>query len=128
MIVNSLLLTVHLNIVMIVLIHLITVPVSTYINNNKYQHYFLRNGMPFPESKLPDFNNKKDMEVSLNTSKEYNKNDVAQVPEKFRQDNVVNGNGASNLQNGLLQYAANEISKGKGEFLYILGIFKKKQS
>ncbi|XP_026315902.1 ATP-binding cassette sub-family G member 1 [Hyposmocoma kahamanoa] len=86
------------------------------IDNGKHD---IRNGVPFPESKLPDFNNKKDMEVSLNSNKEYNKNDVAQVPEKFRQDAVTNGNGASNLQNGLLQYAANEISKGKGEPLVV---------
>lgn len=66
--------------------------------------------MPFPESKVPDFNNKKAMEESLN--KEWNKNDLSQVQEKFRDgNNTTNGNG--NLQNGILQYAASEIAKGK---------------
>lgn len=49
------------------------------------------------------------MEESL--AKEWNKNDLAQVQEKFRDDNNTNGHG--NLQNGILQYAASEIAKGK---------------
>ncbi|KAF9794182.1 hypothetical protein SFRURICE_009559 [Spodoptera frugiperda] len=70
----------------------------------------IRTGMPFPESKVPDFNNKKAMEESLN--KEWNKNDLSQVQEKFRDgNNTTNGNG--NLQNGILQYAASEIAKGE---------------
>ncbi|XP_022814310.1 ATP-binding cassette sub-family G member 4-like isoform X2 [Spodoptera litura] len=70
----------------------------------------IRNGMPFPESKVPDYNNKKAMEESLNT--EWNKNDLSQVQEKFRDgNNATNGNG--NLQNGILQYAASEIAKGE---------------
>ncbi|CAH0702592.1 unnamed protein product [Spodoptera exigua] len=70
----------------------------------------IRNGMPFPESKVPDYNNKKAMEESLN--KEWNKNDLSQVQEKFRDgNNATNGNG--NLQNGILQYAASEIAKGE---------------
>ncbi|XP_049868016.1 ATP-binding cassette sub-family G member 1 isoform X1 [Pectinophora gossypiella] len=85
------------------------------IDNGKHN---IRTGVPFPDAKVPEFNNKKDMEVSLNTNKEWNKNDLAQVPEKFRND-VANGNGTSNLQNGILQYAANEIAKGKGEPLVV---------
>ncbi|XP_075974083.1 ATP-binding cassette sub-family G member 4-like isoform X1 [Anticarsia gemmatalis] len=69
----------------------------------------IRNGLPFPDSKVPDYNNKKAMEDSLN--KEWNKNDLSQVQEKFR--DVTNGaNGNGNLQNGILQFAANEIAKG----------------
>nr|XP_021201244.2 ATP-binding cassette subfamily G member 4 isoform X2 [Helicoverpa armigera] len=68
----------------------------------------IRNGMPFPDSKVPDYNNKKAMEESLN--KEWNKNDLSQVQEKFRDGNNTNGNG--NLQNGILQFAASEIAKG----------------
>lgn len=72
-----------------------------------------RNGLPFPESKVPDFNNKRDMETSL--SGEVNKNDLSQVKEKFKTES--NGaNGASNLQqNGLLVAVASEIAKGKGK-------------
>lgn len=50
------------------------------------------------------------MEESL--KKQWNKNDLSQVQEKFMDSsNGTNGNG--NLQNGLLQYAASEIAKGK---------------
>ncbi|KAJ8721689.1 hypothetical protein PYW07_002464 [Mythimna separata] len=70
----------------------------------------IRNGQPFPDSKVPDYNNKKAMEESLN--KEWNKNDLAQVQEKFRDGNNTNTNGNGNLQNGILQYAASEIAKG----------------
>ncbi|XP_037975240.1 ATP-binding cassette sub-family G member 1 isoform X2 [Plutella xylostella] len=83
------------------------------INNGKHD---IRNGLPFPESKVPDLNNKKDMEVSL--APEVNKNDLSQVRDKFRQE-PQNGSNGSNLQNGLLQYAANEIAKGKGEPLVV---------
>ncbi|KAJ2949944.1 hypothetical protein O0L34_g11269 [Tuta absoluta] len=86
------------------------------IDNGKHN---IRNGVAFPESKVPDFNNKKDMEASMNGGKTWDKNDLSQVPEKFKEDNVANGNGTSNLQNGLLQFAASEISKGKGETLAI---------
>lgn len=76
------------------------------INNGKND---IRTGMPFPESQVPDYNNKQAMEESLKT--EWNKNDLSQVQEKFKDaSNTTNGNG--NLQNGILQYAANEISKG----------------
>lgn len=69
--------------------------------------------MPFPKSRIPDYNNKKDMEVSLATNKEWDKNDFSQIPEKYK-DAASNGsNGNANLQNGLLQFAANEIAKGK---------------
>ncbi|KAG6445638.1 ATP-binding cassette sub-family G member 4 isoform X1 [Manduca sexta] len=78
------------------------------INNGKND---IRNGQPFPET-TPNYNNKKDMEVSLNAGKEWDKNDLSQVQEKFA--DVVNGsNGHGNLQNGILQYAANEVSKGE---------------
>lgn len=61
------------------------------------------------------------MEVSL--APEVNKNDLSQVRDKFRQE-PQNGSNGSNLQNGLLQYAANEIAKGKGIFpVYCLACF-----
>ncbi|XP_026732492.1 ATP-binding cassette sub-family G member 4 isoform X1 [Trichoplusia ni] len=75
------------------------------INNGQND---IRNGVPFPDSKVPDYNNKQAMEESL--SKEWNKNDLAQVQEKFKDNGTNNGNG--NLQNGILQYAASEIAKG----------------
>lgn len=85
------------------------------IDNGKHD---IRNGKPFPESKVPDLNNKRDMEVSL--IENVNKNDASQITEKFKNENGSYGNnGTSNLQNGLLQYAANEISKGKGEPLVV---------
>ncbi|XP_013187827.1 ATP-binding cassette subfamily G member 4 isoform X1 [Amyelois transitella] len=62
----------------------------------------IRNGLPFPEN---NYNNKKDMDASL---PERNKNDLSQVQEKF-----------SNLQNGIMQYAASEVAKGKGEPLVV---------
>lgn len=66
--------------------------------------------MPFPEATIPPYNNKEAMEESL--KKQWNKNDLSQVQEKFMDSsNGTNGNG--NLQNGLLQYAASEIAKGK---------------
>lgn len=76
--------------------------------------FLYRNGVPFPDAKLPDFNNKKDMESSLRSAGQWNKNDLSQVQEKFS-DEHKEVNGTNNLQNGLLQYAANEIAKGKGE-------------
>ncbi|XP_045534776.1 ATP-binding cassette sub-family G member 1 isoform X2 [Papilio machaon] len=79
------------------------------IDNGKHD---IRNGMPFPDAKLPDFNNKKDMESSLKSAGQWNKNDLSQVQEKFSDDHKE-VNGTNNLQNGLLQYAANEIAKGK---------------
>ncbi|XP_072939339.1 ATP-binding cassette subfamily G member 4-like isoform X2 [Epargyreus clarus] len=85
------------------------------IDNGKHD---IRNGMPFPKS--AEFNNKKDMDASLKATNEWNKNDLAQVQEKYNGDGVPNGaNGTSNLQNGILQYAANEIAKGKGEPLVV---------
>ncbi|KAI5643361.1 ABC-2 type transporter domain-containing protein [Phthorimaea operculella] len=86
------------------------------IDNGKHN---IRDGVAFPDSKVPDYNNKKDMEASMNNGKNWDKNDLSQVPEKFKDDNLANGNGTSNLQNGLLQFAASEISKGKGETLAI---------
>lgn len=66
---------------------------------------------------MPDLNNKRDMEVSLNAASEYvDKNDASQITEKFKTDTQ---NGTNNLQNGFLQYAASEISKGKGN-VYLL--------
>ncbi|CAB3223946.1 unnamed protein product [Arctia plantaginis] len=76
------------------------------INNGKND---IRNGMPFPEVTIPPYNNKEAMEESL--KKQWNKNDLSQVQEKFKEaTNGTNGNG--NLQNGILQYAASEIAKG----------------
>ncbi|XP_053613203.1 ATP-binding cassette sub-family G member 1-like isoform X3 [Plodia interpunctella] len=72
----------------------------------------IRNGVPFPEN---NYNNKNDMALSL--AQERNKNDLSQLQEKFIDPPDANGNG--NLQNGILQYAANEISKGKGEPLVV---------
>ncbi|GBP31653.1 ATP-binding cassette sub-family G member 1 [Eumeta japonica] len=79
----------------------------------------IRNGMPFPEPKVSNLNNKNDMEKSLNKSSGWKyKNDLRNVTtsEKFK-DEPQNGNG--NFQNGLLQYAAKEMSKGKGEPLVV---------
>uniref|UniRef100_S4PXN8 ATP-binding cassette transporter subfamily G n=3 Tax=Pararge aegeria TaxID=116150 RepID=S4PXN8_9NEOP len=74
----------------------------------------IRTGMPLP--KLAEYNNKKDMDQSLKAN-EWNKNDASQVQDKVV--DVLNGangtNGANNLHNGLLQLAANEIAKGKGD-------------
>ncbi|KAI8422543.1 hypothetical protein MSG28_006347, partial [Choristoneura fumiferana] len=87
------------------------------IDNGKHD---IRNGQPFPDMKLPDLNNKKDMQESLNA--EWNKNDLSQVQEKFKEEKANGSNGANgtgNLQNGILQYAANEIAKGKGEPLVV---------
>ncbi|CAG5058836.1 unnamed protein product [Parnassius apollo] len=79
----------------------------------------IRNGMPFPEAKVPDFNNRRDMEVSLKSASQWNKNDLSQVQEKFSDGPAKEANGTGNLQNGLLQYAAKEIAKGKGEPLVV---------
>ncbi|KAL4715489.1 hypothetical protein ACJJTC_009115 [Scirpophaga incertulas] len=73
----------------------------------------IRAGAPFPESKVPDYNNKRDMELSLTPGK--NMNDMSQHQEKF----TDSGNGNGNLQNGLLQFAANELAKGKAEPLVV---------
>lgn len=57
---------------------------------------------------------------------EWNKNDASQIREKFSGDgqNGANGtNGTNTLQNGLLQYAANEISKGKGKLSFCNSCF-----
>ncbi|CAH0407105.1 unnamed protein product [Chilo suppressalis] len=76
----------------------------------------IRTGRPFPESKVPNYNNKRDMEMSL--AAERNKNDLSQLQDKFADGNKdANGNG--NLHNGILQFAANEIGKGKGEPLVV---------
>ncbi|CAH2108004.1 unnamed protein product [Euphydryas editha] len=73
----------------------------------------IRTGMPLPD--LPEYNNKKDMENSLKN--EWNKNDASQIQGK----DVSNGTNGTNgtLQNGLIQFAANEIAKGKGEPLVV---------
>lgn len=79
-------------------------------------YLLFRNGQSFPE--LPDLNNKKDMQESLNA--EWNKNDLSQVQEKFKEEKANGSNGANgtgNLPNGILQYAANEIAKGRGRFV-----------
>ncbi|KAL0880636.1 hypothetical protein ABMA27_001862 [Loxostege sticticalis] len=73
----------------------------------------IRDGVPFPDSKIPAYNNKRDMEASLATTRD--KNDLSQLQEKFRD---ANGNGG-NLQNGILQYAVNEVAKGNGEPLVV---------
>lgn len=78
------------------------------INNGKND---IRTGMPFPDS-TPNYNNKRDMEVSLSKPTSWDKNDLRQVQEKFM-ENGANGTGTGNLQNGLLQYAATELSKGE---------------
>ncbi|XP_047508803.1 ATP-binding cassette subfamily G member 4 isoform X2 [Pieris napi] len=76
----------------------------------------IRNGKPFPTQ--PNYNNQKDMEDSAKSAIGWNVNDASQIRDKFAGDvpNSANGangtNGTSNLQNGLLQFAANEISKG----------------
>ncbi|CAF4846546.1 unnamed protein product [Pieris macdunnoughi] len=76
----------------------------------------IRNGKPFPTQ--PNYNNQKDMEVSAKSAIGWNVNDASQIRDKFAGDvpNSANGangtNSTSNLQNGLLQFAANEISKG----------------
>ncbi|XP_028178936.1 uncharacterized protein LOC114366302, partial [Ostrinia furnacalis] len=67
----------------------------------------IRDGVPFPDSKIPEYNNKRDMEASLNAARD--KNDLSQLQEKFRD---ANGNGNGNLQNGILQYAVGEVAKG----------------
>ncbi|XP_041981555.1 ATP-binding cassette sub-family G member 1 isoform X2 [Aricia agestis] len=69
----------------------------------------IRNGMPLPNQ--PEYNNKSDMAASLAV---YDKNDAANVRDK---DGESAPNGTNGLQNGLLQYAANEISKGKGDLV-----------
>ncbi|XP_069356446.1 ATP-binding cassette subfamily G member 4 [Maniola hyperantus] len=75
----------------------------------------IRTGMPLP--KMAEYNNKKDMELSMK-SNEWNKNDASQVQDKVLDVHGANGtNGTNNLHNGLLQLAANEISKGKGEIV-----------
>ncbi|CAK1549241.1 unnamed protein product [Leptosia nina] len=79
----------------------------------------IRNGAPFP--KMANYNNQKDLEMSLKS--EWNKNDASQIQEKFGDipngANGTNGTNGTNLQNGLLQFAANEISKGKAEPLVV---------
>ncbi|KAJ0175542.1 hypothetical protein K1T71_008701 [Dendrolimus kikuchii] len=80
------------------------------IDNGKHD---IRNGMPFPESRVPNYNNKKDMEVSLAVNKKWDKNDFSQTPEKFKDTPSNEANGNRNIQNGLLQFAANEIAKGE---------------
>ncbi|CAH2076015.1 unnamed protein product, partial [Iphiclides podalirius] len=85
------------------------------IDNGKHD---IRNGMPFPDAKVPDFNNKRDMEVSLKPTG-WDRNDLAQAQEKFGGGPAKEPNGAGNLHNGLLQYAASEIAKGKGEPLVV---------
>ncbi|XP_059051441.1 ATP-binding cassette subfamily G member 4-like isoform X2 [Achroia grisella] len=78
----------------------------------------IRNGKPFPASKVPDYNNKKDMEQSLKP--ELNKNELANLQDKFRDEpSAADGNGHGNLRNGILQYAAAELAKGKGEGLVV---------
>ncbi|NP_001266398.1 ATP-binding cassette sub-family G member 1 isoform X2 [Bombyx mandarina] len=72
----------------------------------------IRNGMPFPDQ-TPDYNNKKDMEVSLRAGSNWDKNDLSQVQEKFKDNNSNGANGHGNLQNGILQYATSEVSKGE---------------
>lgn len=71
---------------------------------------YYRTGMPLP--KLPEYNNKKDMDNSLKN--EWNKNDASQIQDKDLSNGTNGTNGT--LQNGLIQFAANEIAKGKGEF------------
>ncbi|XP_023942158.1 ATP-binding cassette subfamily G member 4 [Bicyclus anynana] len=74
----------------------------------------IRTGMPLP--KMAEYNNKRDMDQSLKTN-DWNKNDASQVQDKMADvPNGANGtNGTNNLHNGLLQFAANEIAKGKGD-------------
>lgn len=89
------------------------------INNGQND---IRNGVPFPEVKVPDYNNKKDMEQSLKV--EHNKNELAHAQEKFQEDGGRDNNGGGNgtLHNGLLlQYAHTELAKGKagGEALVV---------
>lgn len=76
----------------------------------------IRNGMPLP--KLAAYNNKNDMEKSLKS--EWNKNDASQIQDKMADvPNGTNGTNGTNIQNGILQYAANEMSKGKSEALVV---------
>ncbi|VVC91575.1 ATP-binding cassette sub-family G member 1 isoform X2 [Leptidea sinapis] len=77
----------------------------------------IRNGVPFP--KLANYNNQKDMDLSLKNAAQWDKNDAAQIQEKFGGEVANGANGTSNLQNGLLQFAASEIAKGKGEPLVV---------
>ncbi|KAM3958493.1 ATP-binding cassette subfamily G member 4 isoform 2-T2 [Aphomia sociella] len=60
----------------------------------------IRNGMPFPEVKLPDYNNKRDMERSLRTR---DHNDLANHQDKFRDHHEPNG----------LSHYPPELAKGK---------------
>lgn len=68
--------------------------------------------MPLP--KLAAYNNKNDMEKSLKN--DWNKNDASQIQDKMADvPNGTNGTNGTNIQNGILQYAANEMSKGKSK-------------
>ncbi|XP_047530050.1 ATP-binding cassette sub-family G member 4 isoform X2 [Vanessa atalanta] len=80
------------------------------IDNGKHD---IRTGLPLP--KMAEYNNKKDMENSLKN--DWNKNDASQVQDKMDANaaNGANGANGANLHNGLIQFAANEIAKGKGE-------------
>jgi hypothetical protein len=80
--------------------------------------YVSRTVVPSQKKKSLDHYNKLDPEM-LHPG-ERNKNDLSQLQEKFMdvspRDRDANGNG--NLQNGLLQYAANEIAKGNGKSVF----------
>ncbi|XP_045447598.1 ATP-binding cassette sub-family G member 4 isoform X4 [Melitaea cinxia] len=68
----------------------------------------IRTGMPLP--KLPEYNNKKDMDNSLKN--DWNKNDASQLQDKDLSIGTNGTNGTNGtLQNGLIQFAANEIAK-----------------
>ncbi|XP_045447597.1 ATP-binding cassette sub-family G member 4 isoform X3 [Melitaea cinxia] len=76
----------------------------------------IRTGMPLP--KLPEYNNKKDMDNSLKN--DWNKNDASQLQDKDLSIGTNGTNGTNGtLQNGLIQFAANEIAKGKADPLVV---------
>ncbi|KOB75819.1 ATP-binding cassette transporter subfamily G, partial [Operophtera brumata] len=59
--------------------------------------------------------------VSLNSNKEWNKNDLSQVQEKFKDvPNGSNGHG-NNLNNGILQYAMQDMEKQDNAEVALLG-------
>lgn len=62
--------------------------------------------MPLP--KPLEYNNKPDMEASLKNG--WDKNDASQV-----RDKEVNGNGNTNVQNGIVQYS--DVARAKGQTL-----------
>ncbi|XP_061380646.1 ATP-binding cassette sub-family G member 1 isoform X1 [Danaus plexippus] len=66
----------------------------------------IRTGMPLP--KPLEYNNKPDMEASLKNG--WDKNDASQ----FR-DKEANGNGNTNVQNGIVQYS--DVARAKGDLL-----------